>query len=417
VSVQWQADRWITGLLPLLGVGVIVVALAVAFRPVVEGLCHSDADAWEARRLVRAYGSDTLSYFALRRDKSWYFRGDAVVSYRYLWNLALVSGDPVGDAADVPGVFEAFVRHARGRGWGVAVLAGGSQHADLYSRLGLRRFYLGDEALIEPRNFSLEGRSIRKVRQSCHRLERAGYRLEFVGDAHVDPDLEEALAAVARAWRGRAPERGFTMALGDPAMPGDADCLTVVARDVDGRAQGYLHLAPCYGASAGFSLDQMRRRPGTPNGMTEWMVARTVEELGRRGVGRVSLNFAFLGGLFRERSGLSVIQRVEVAIAQRLSPFFQIESLHRFNAKFSPTWVPRYIYYEAPLSFPRVALAYLEAEAFLRLPLIGMRGRLRRRLPDLPGQAVRESPAPLCEGIALADAVPRQRERSLRRAT
>jgi hypothetical protein len=50
-----------------------------------------------------------------------------------------------------------------------------------------------------------------------------------------------------------------------------------------------------------------------------------------------------------------------------------------FNAKFDPAWEPRYIYYEAPLSLPRVALAYLEAEGFLRLSLIGARGRLRRR--------------------------------------
>ena len=137
-----------------------------------------------------------------------------------------------------------------------------------------------------------------------------------------------------------------------------------------GTAQGYLHLVPCYGTLRGYSLDQMRRHRETPNGLSEWMVARTTQELARRGVVRFSLNFAFLGALFREDTPLTFVQRLEVALARRLNPFFQIESLQWFNAKFSPMWSPRYIYSEPPLSFPRVALAYLESEAFLRLPLL-----------------------------------------------
>src|SRR5262249_5935423 len=163
--------------------------------------------------------------------------------------------------------------------------------------------------------------------QSCHRLERDGYRLDFVADTEVDTDLREGLASVTKAWRGRAPERGFTMALGEPGQVDDPDCITVVARDGDGRVQGDLHLVPCYGTAPGMSLDQMRRRPGTPNGLTEWMIARTTEELAERGKSRFSLNFAFLGGLFREQSGLSRTQRFEVALARRLNPYFQIESL------------------------------------------------------------------------------------------
>jgi lysylphosphatidylglycerol synthetase-like protein (DUF2156 family) len=382
VPLHAEGRRWFAALLPLIGVGVLVTALAVVFRPVVEGLRREPADAARTERLVRRYGSDTLAYFSRRSDKNWFFHGDTVISYRYLWNLALVSGDPIGPADDVASATEAFVRRCRSLGWGVAVLAGGSGMADVYARLGLRAFYLGDEAILDPRTFSLHGRPIRKVRQSCHRLERDGYRLDFVADPEVGTELSGALGSVTKAWRGRAPERGFTMALGEPGQVDDPDCLTVVARDGDDRVQGYLHLVPCYGTAPGMSLDQMRRRPDTPNGLTEWMIARTTEELARRGKSRFSLNFAFLGGLFREQSALSHTQRFEVAVARQLNPFFQIESLHHFNAKFFPEWNPRYIYYEAPLCFPRVALAYLEAEAFLRLPLIGMRGRLREHLPS-----------------------------------
>ena len=375
------AGGWIPDVLPLLGVAIVTSGFALAFRPVVEGLRRNPGDSERARALVRRYGSDTLAYFALREDKNYFFEGEAMLSYRYLWNLGLISADPIGPPEDVRRAMEAFVDRARSQGWGVAVLAGGPDLADLYAGLGLQGFYLGDEAILDPPAFSLDGHRIRKVRQSCHRLERLGYRLEFLSDAEVDPDLRAALAAVTRSWRGRAPDRGFTMALGREPSPHDPDCVTVVAVDPEGTAQGYLHLVPCYGTLPGYSLDQMRRRRETPNGLSEWMVARTTQELGRRGVVRFSLNFAFLGALFREETPLTFLQRLEVAVARRLNPFFQIESLQWFNAKFSPMWSPRYIYSEPPLSFPRVALAYLESEAFLRLPLIGARSRLRGLAP------------------------------------
>ncbi len=379
IHVVGPAGRWIPGVLPLLGVVVVIVAFASAFRPVVERSRADPSDVDRASQLIREWGWDSLAYFAMREDKRHFFYGDAMVSYRYLWNLALVSGDPVGDPRDVPGAIAAFVRYARSLGWGVAVLAAGAENASMYAQLGLKPFYLGDEAVIDLSNFTLEGRFIRKVRQSCHRMERAGFELEFHSDCDLTPDTCDALASVTNAWRGRAPERGFTMSLGREPSPEDPDCITVVARDGAGRAQGYLHLVPCYGEHAGYSLDQMRRRPDTPNGLTEWMVAEAAVELGKRGAQRFSLNFSFLGGLFRGRTRLTPLQRMEVGLVKRLNPFFQIESLRSFNAKFAPDSVPRYVYYEVPLSLPRVALAYLEAEAFLRVPLIGSRGRLRRR--------------------------------------
>ena len=390
-TVEGPTGRWIPGLLPLLGVVAAVAAFATALRPVVEDLRRSPADVDSAADIVRRYGTDTLSYFALRRDKSYFFEGGAFVAYRYMWNLGLVSGDPIGPPADRFRAMEAFVHHARGMGWNVAVLAGSKEMGPVYRELGLRSFYLGDEAILDPKTFSLEGRPIRKVRQSGHRMEKAGFTLEFLSDVDVSPDLQDALDRVAQEWRGRAPERGFTMSLGRLPSPTDPEALTVVARDAGGRAQGYLHLVPCYGEARGYSLDQMRRRADTPNGMTEWMVAETALELGRRGCDRFSLNFAVRGKLFDDAATLTTIQRLEAAVLRRLNPFFQIERLRDFNAKFFPVWVPRYIYYEAALSLPRVSLAYLEAESLVRMPLIGARGRLRSRDWSLRRRAERRS--------------------------
>ena len=58
------------------------------------------------------------------------------------------------------------------------------------------------------------------------------------------------------------------------------------------------------------------------------------------------------------------------------NPFFQIESLYRFNAKFFPRWEPRFLVYEGAFGLPRAGIAALWAEGQLPKPRIG-----RARLP------------------------------------
>jgi lysyl-tRNA synthetase, class II len=53
---------------------------------------------------------------------------------------------------------------------------------------------------------------------------------------------------------------------------------------------------------------------------------------------------------------------------RRLSGAFQIETLYRFNRKFTQDWQPRYLAVESPEDLPRVALATLRAEGLLGLP-------------------------------------------------
>jgi lysyl-tRNA synthetase class 2 len=114
------------------------------------------------------------------------------------------------------------------------------------------------------------------------------------------------------------------------------------------------------------SLSAMRRDPDTPNGLMEFLVARAVELLRERGVEDVSLNFAAFNRLLQSpaHAGERFLGRL-IALA---NPYFQIESLYRFNAKFFPRWEPRYLVYERTLALPRVGLAVMFAEGQLPKP-------------------------------------------------
>jgi lysyl-tRNA synthetase class 2 len=240
-----------------------------------------------------------------------------------------------------------------------------------YRELGLRSLYLGDEAIIELDRFSLEGRPIRKVRQSVTRLRKAGFRAEVHELASLDEPTMEAVERVVELGRQGAPERGFSMTM-DTIFGEHVDqTLVMLARDGEGTVRGVLHFVPCYGRAA-VSLSFMRRDPQTPNGLTEFMVASAAELLRERGLKELSLNFATFARWMHSPSRWH--ERMLGKLVALANPFFQIESLYRFNAKFFPRWEPRFLVYEGPLGLPRASLAAAWAEGQLPKPRPRSRG-------------------------------------------
>ena len=99
----------------------------------------------------------------------------AFVGYRIENGVLLLSGDPVGPTRRSPRCSRELRAFADIRGLKLGAVGASENLCPLYEELGLRTIYLGDEAIVELDEFSLEGRAIRKVRQSVSRLAKAGY--------------------------------------------------------------------------------------------------------------------------------------------------------------------------------------------------------------------------------------------------
>jgi lysyl-tRNA synthetase class 2 len=318
------------------------------------------------RDLVQAWGVDTLAPFVLRGDKSYYFDADeeAFLAYKVVGGVAIVSGDPVGPPDRFSDLVGSFIDFAHTRGWRVAILGVSERALDLYARHGLHALYHGDEAVIDTKAFSLDGRAIRKVRQSVHRLERAGYTGAVLRPSEIDSSLRRELEEVAQAWRGAQPERGFVMALDALFRLEDEHALFVIGRASDGSAAGFLHFAVCTRGSA-LSLSSMPRLRTTPNGFNEWLVCEAVAWARANGFERLSLNFAPFAALLAPEVQLTALQRLERRALLRFKGRFQFDNLLLFNRKFFPHWQRRFVVYERRLDLPRVGIAALAAEAYL----------------------------------------------------
>ena len=352
----------------------LVIAFTTAYlllRPTQPRAVLSADDEIRLRALLAVHGArDSLGYFALRRDKSvvWSPSGKAAITYRVVSGVALVSGDPIGDPEAWPGDIAAYQALVAEYAWIPAVIACSETGATVFQReAGLSALQLGDEAVVEVDDFSLDGRAMRSVRQACTRVQRAGYEVVVRRVGDVGAAEMGRILRVAESWRGNDVERGYSMALSRLGDPADDRCVVATAT-LAGELKGVLHFVPW--GDDGLSLDLMRRDRSADNGLNELMITRVIGSGCSLGVRRVSLNFAvFREALQRgERIGAGPVLRAWRAILIFFSRWFQIESLYRFNVKFRPDWEPRFLSFPSSRALPRIGVAALEAEAFIVRP-------------------------------------------------
>jgi lysyl-tRNA synthetase class 2 len=183
------------------------------------------------------------------------------------------------------------------------------------------------------------------------------------------------------------------MALGRIGAPGDENCVLATATE-NGVIRAVLQLVP-WGAD-GLSLDLMRRDKSAQPGLNDFLIVETIKAATGLGVKRISLNFAvFRAALERgERIGAGPVLRAWRSVLLFLSKWFQIESLYKFNAKFGPVWQPRFFVFPSSRDAPRIAVAALEAEAFLVWPRLELRRIARKLGLSKLRHQLRRAPAP-----------------------
>ncbi|MEV7420117.1 phosphatidylglycerol lysyltransferase domain-containing protein [Streptomyces sp. NPDC089919] len=388
VTLETDASRypgintpgWVDVAINVISTLLLLAVLYAAFRSrkAVDPLTEEDEE--RLRALLAKQGDrDSLGYFALRREKSviWSPTGKAAIAYRVVGGVSLASGDPIGDPEAWPGAIEPWLAEAREHGWVPAVMGASEEAGTIYARHGLDALELGDEAIVETDEFTLEGRAMRTVRQAYNRVKRAGYTVRIRRHADIPAEEMDELLRRADDWRDGATERGFSMALGRLGDPADGQCVMLECTDGSGELRALLSFVPW--GPKGLSLDLMRRDRDSENGLMEFMVIELLERSKEIGVTQVSLNFAMFRSVFERgsRLGAGPVLRLWRSLLSFFSRWWQIESLYRANAKYRPIWEPRFMLFEKSSDLLRIGVAAGRAEGFLEAP--GLPKWLHRR--------------------------------------
>lgn len=357
-----------TTVIDLLVVGALVSSLFAARvlrRPGALRGETSQAALDRARAIVTEHGDDSLSPYILRPDKQYQFADDAVVAFSVIGDSVVISGDPVGPPEQVAEALRSLVDRAHDRGLRVVSYGASDRHLDAFRELGLHAVRAGEEAVVDPRSFSLEGRAVRKLRQSVHRLERLGWKVAIREGRQIDAELQAEIDAVEAGWRAQHEHiLGFAMSMGEFELAIRADDVYVLAFSPQGQLQGLLRFLAHRDR---LSLDVIRRVGELPNGLAEALVCHALEFARDRQVETVSLNYAGLAHLLRpDAPNGRFTKAVAPRLLRPLRSRFQMDRLVQFNEKFSPRWRPRYLVFDSWVGLPSSIIQVLQLEGYIR---------------------------------------------------
>ena len=261
-----------------LGIFSLVIPLILFFRRVTPIARMDDEELREVKKLVdHDDDQDSLGYFATRRDKSviWTNNRKAGIAYRVEAGVMLASGDPFGEYSLWGEAIENFLAVAKLHAWTPAVMGASSRGGEVWvEKAGMLAIDIGDEAIINVKDFTIEGRAMGNVRHMVNQTTRKGYSAYTSKWSDLDLAIRSELRTLAKAWRYGTPERGFSMSMDRFGEDSDPDTYITIAMN-EGRIVGLLYFVPWSGKR--LSLDRMQRERGSHAGVNELMIVRTAQ--------------------------------------------------------------------------------------------------------------------------------------------
>jgi phosphatidylglycerol lysyltransferase len=328
------------------------------------------------RELLRRHGDSALAYMATWRGNRHWFSpdSDVVIAYQIVGSVALTVGDPVGPAAEVPAGVRDFTRFCRANGWTPCLYGVGAELSGTLAAGGWRRVQVAEETRLPLAELSFTGRKWQDVRTALNKARRAGIEARWQRYRDLPPDLAAQVRDVFREWLAGKdmPEMRFTLGGLDELVDDEVRCL--IAVDADRRVHAVTSWLPVYrdGEITGWTLDVMRRRLTSGNGIMEFLIASAALRFKAEGAEFASLSAAPLARLAGNppRTGL---ERLLDRVGRTLEPVYGFRSLLAFKLKFQPVCRPLYLMYPDPAALPAIGFAVTRAY----LPELSLRQGLR----------------------------------------
>lgn len=349
---------WFLDSIPLVIGGALLNAAWSLGQPVVWRVITHERERQQARSIIERCGNSSLDFFKWWPDKWFFFsrESEGVVAYRVYGRVALALGDP--NACSQHGfthVLREFLDFCSLNDWEPAFHQVTEAYLDSYRACGLRWLKIGEEAIVDLRDWSLQRPGFKDFRYLVRRFQREGYVFEL-----VQPPLSQALLdeleAVSKEWLtvpGRR-ERFFTQGQFSKAYLRSTP-VTLLRHPAIGVV-AFANLIPS-GVPGEATIDLMRRRH-EPYGAMDVLLVHLLEWCREQGYQRLSLGLAPLAGV--EIPGLAT-DTLRQRFYGLLDLFFSIEGLRHYKAKFHPHWEPRFLVYRSAVALPAIGLALLRA--------------------------------------------------------
>ena len=350
----------------LIGAVTLLYALWMLLQPV---LLHNEATSSErqkAKEIVEQYGCSSLARFALLDDKSYYFSpsGQSVIAYVPKERGAIALGDPIGAKEDRSEAISGFKRFCALNDWIPAFYQTLPDDLELYQSLNFKTLKIGEEATVDLRSFTLQGKAGKNFRPVINKFNKLGYEVRFHAPPIADKLLQE-LRAISNDWLEQmaGSEKRFSVGWFEDKYI--QSCEVAVVHNDRGNPVAFANIIPEYHRNEA-TIDLMRHLEEAERGTMDFLFLSMFERFKQQGYDSFNLGLAALSGVGNTVQS-SRMERGMHYLYEHLNQFYNFQGLRAYKDKFHPDWESRYLVYPQFTELPEIAVALVRADSGDRL--------------------------------------------------
>lgn len=327
-----------------------------------RGLASSAAS--QVRKRLLAGGGDTLAFMATWPGNSHWADpgGRGMVAYRVVGRIALTLGGPFGSHAGHEGAMGRFARFCDENGWTPVFYSAPGSYQGYFTSIGWHSMVVAQETVLRPAGWNTTGKKWQDVRTAVNKARKSGMTAVWSRWSDLPIGTANQIAEISEQWVSdkALPEMGFT--LGGLEELRDPEVRLMLAIDAAGQVQAVTSWLPSWrdGRIIGWTLDFMRRRADSSNGVMEFVIAETAASMQDSDIEFLSLSGAPLAHT-SQAGDAQGIERLLGYLSASLEPVYGFRSLLKFKRKFQPELHPMIMAYPDAAALPTIGIALTRA--------------------------------------------------------
>lgn len=291
---------------------------------------------------LKEKGGNHVSHLIFLKDKEqfWAKDGNVLIVYKRIFNKLIVLGDPIGEKAYIKCALKEFNEFCKRKKMKPVYYQVNPHNMQLYHDAGFRFAKLGEEAIVNLKDYSLEGKKNANLRNRMNKFSRDGYEFTIKEPPHSNKLIEE-VKGISNAWLGKDKEKGFSVVSFKEEYVSRFPI--ALFRNSEGNLLAFATLATDYKET--ITIDLMRKLKQSPHGIMDALFANILSWAKENGYQYSSLGMAPLANVGNCEHSITSEKMIRLVYLYG-NQKYNFKGLRDFKSKFATEWQPKYLAYK-----------------------------------------------------------------------
>jgi phosphatidylglycerol lysyltransferase len=317
----------------------LIIALLIPFKFDFENASQEEN---EAERLLNKYGNSALDFFKISKDKSLYFSEnlEGFVSFKIANNFAIVLEEPVCDEEDKLYIIKEFEDFCKKKSLKTIYYRAPEANLFLFKSLKKKKLLIGQEALVDIENFTLQGKDRKSLRNGINSISKKGFVSEVFEAPHSEEFISE-LKSISDEWLLEFDKKESVFSQGSFEENLIKYQTIIGIKDEEGKLQAFLNIIPDF-APEESTYDLIRKRKDAPGGCLDVLIVNLIEYSKSKNLKYINMGLTPMSGLDSPDNPAEQIMKYAY---HRVGSLKHFQTLRFFKEKYASIWDNKYLIY------------------------------------------------------------------------